>query len=256
MIESGKENAALQREIEMAIKIQKSLLPVKLPAINNVEIAYKYVPMTGVGGDFLNILYQENANKLGLFICDVSGHGVPAGLTASIVSITLDFFWNKYIDHPAKIMNKMWYQLKGKMGGNFFTACICCLDLSSGKLTIASAGHPPLLIAKNNGTIELKSSKGMLINEIFESDSKEIIIQLDPGDSIILYTDGISEAENPDKEQLGSDDDAFIQWIKNMAGKSGSPSELCQNIYHGIIEYSQKDTLDDDFTILTVKYKG
>ena len=85
--------AKLEKEIEMAERIQRSLLPDKIPEIKEVGIAFKYIPMMGIGGDFVNIYHKKDANKISLFICDVSGHGVPAALTASIVSNSLDFFW-------------------------------------------------------------------------------------------------------------------------------------------------------------------
>ena len=79
-----KQNAALKKEIEMSQNILQSLLPKKLPEIGNSRVAYLYVPMMGIGGDFISILHDQETNKLGLFICDVSGHGMPAAMTAPI----------------------------------------------------------------------------------------------------------------------------------------------------------------------------
>ncbi len=254
LVERERQNAALQKEIEMAQKIQNSLLPANIPDIKNVEIAFKYVPMTGIGGDFISVFYDEKGQKLGLFICDVSGHGVPAALTASMISMALDFFWKKQIDHPSKVLMEMKNNLKEKMGGNFFTASICVLNLADGELINASAGHPPVFIIRNNKNIESVQSKGGLISDFIDLNVQETKVKLKKGDMIILYTDGITEAENPDKVQLGTDDEKFKDWVKNIAVKSSSISQFCQDIFDNVITFTQKETLHDDFTLLAVKY--
>ncbi|MCP4135241.1 MAG: AAA family ATPase [bacterium] len=246
--------AKLGKEIEMAERIQRSLLPKKIPEIKEALLAFKYIPRMGVGGDFVNLYYKEEANKLGLFICDVSGHGVPAAMTASMVSNSLDFFWDTHFDSPSKILKEMGNSLKDKMGGNFFTGCICSIDLTEGSVIMSNAGHPPLLIIRKNGSIEMKGTKGRLIDDFFEPNSENVTLELQHGDMLVLYTDGITEAEDPDGEMIGVDDDKFSRWIKKYYDMSSSPEELCENIYKGVIEYTRNDQLEDDFTVLVMEY--
>ncbi len=246
--------AKLEKEIEMAEKIQRSLLPVNIPEIDRVRVAFKYNPMMGVGGDFVNIFYKKDENKIGLFICDVSGHGVYAAMVASMVSNSLDFFWNTYFESPARVMKEVSNFLKGKMGGNFFTGCICSVDLISGFVTMANAGHPSLLLLRKNGTYELKGTKGRLISEYVEPNQEDVSFQLESGDTIVLYTDGITEAENSGKDVIGADDDKFCQWVQKHHIMSSSPDELCENIYKGVVGHTGTDRLDDDFTILVMEY--
>lgn len=249
------DKAAMDREIEMAKNIQESLLPRTLPCIENAHIAFKYVPMTGVGGDFVNIKYKEDAGKLGLFICDVSGHGVPAAMTASIISVTLDFYWDDFIDDPASIFMKMQNFLAGKLGGNFFTACLCVVDLESGKLTVSSAGHPKIIIVKNDGKAWMAAGKGRLMTDFLMSTSTNEVFHLDHGDRMVLYTDGITEAENPWKEMLGTDDHQYCALIGEQSRKSASPEELCANIYNMVIDFTGSMNPQDDITVLVCEYK-
>ncbi|MCP4132038.1 MAG: SpoIIE family protein phosphatase [bacterium] len=249
-----KMNAALEKEIEMAREIQTSLLPRKIPEIKNAVVAYKYVPMMDVGGDFLDVHYDEENNRLCLFTCDVVGHGVYASLLASMTKIALQS-WKKNNEHPKKILEEMWNQMAENIGDNFITACVCSLDLDTGKLALASAGHPPLIIVKKNGRVDLLKAQGMMMNNLFEPDYEELETVLQPGDSIILYTDGISEAANPDGEMIGEDyNDKFCRWIEKYFKMSSTPEELCENIYNGVLEHTGAKSPDDDFTILIARY--
>ena len=248
--------AKLEKEIEMAEKIQRSLLPANIPEIKEVRVAFKYIPMMGVGGDFVNIFYKKDESKIGLFICDVSGHGVYAAMIASMVSNALDFFWAAYFESPSTILKEMGNFLKGKMGGNFLTGCLCSIDLKTGLLIMSNAGHPPLMLLKKNGDVELKITKGRFISEYFEPDQENSVFKLDIGDRIILYTDGITEAQDSSGEQIGADDIEFCEWVKSINEISSTPDALCGNIYNGVVEYTGTDQLDDDFTILVLEFMG
>ena len=146
--------------------------------------------------------------------------------------------------------------LKGKMGGNFFIGCICSIDLNPGSLVMSNAGHPPLILIRKNGNIEMKEAKGMLISEFFEPDMEDVTFKLQHGDTVMLYTDGITEAADPAGEFIGSDDDKFYTWVKRYYEMSSSPDELCENIYKGVVEHTGTERLDDDFTILVLEYRG
>ena len=134
LVTKEKQAAALEREIETASRIQQALFPKAIPHINHVHIDFKYVPMMAIGGDFVNIYHDKEQNILGFFICDVSGHGVSAALTASMICQSLDILWPSYIKEPSALLNEIKKTLAGKMGGNFFTACLCSLDLNSGRM--------------------------------------------------------------------------------------------------------------------------
>ncbi|MCP4137483.1 MAG: AAA family ATPase [bacterium] len=256
LAEKEKERATLQKEIDMAREILLTLLPTKIPKIEKARVAFQYEPMMGVGGDFLDINYMDGKQKLGLFICDVSGHGVPAAFVASMTKMALHS-WDTYIETPARALEVIREPLIKNIGENFITACICSLDLNTGELVFASAGHVPLAVLRKGRTVELFQTEGRMIYNLFEPNYSEKRIQLNPGDKLILYTDGITEALSPGNVMLGADDDdKFRDWLRRNTDPSRSPVEICQSIYDGVIEYTGNENFADDFTVLVTEYNG
>lgn len=257
LIIRDKDKAVMEKEIEMARAIQEDLLPSNIPALEKAVVAYKYVPAMGIGGDFINIRYFKEQNSLGLFIADVSGHGVSAALTASMVSMSLFFLWDRYIDNPSELFKEIRNSLKGKMGNNFLTAYVCTLNLDTGILTYARAGHPFLMFLRKDGSVEMIKPEGRFINNSFPLNCKNHKLQLNNGDKIILYTDGLSEAFNGAGEMLClGDEKEFSLWLKERMIKAGSPSSICNMIYDDVIEYSQSKNLVDDFAMIAMEYRG
>ncbi|MCP4135496.1 MAG: SpoIIE family protein phosphatase [bacterium] len=244
------------KELEMARKIQYSLLPAKIPDIPGISLAYTYEPMMMVGGDFIDILFHEESNYLGLFICDVIGHGVPAAFLASMTKMALAN-WDSSIEHPGKTLVEISSPLVKNIGSNFISALICSIDLGTGKLISGNAGHPPLLIARHNGGMEIVYSKGSVISDLAEPVYEEVSVSLHHGDYIILYTDGVTEAANPEGTMLtGNDYDKLCHWVRHYADQSNSAEELCRNLYDGVISFCGRSALSDDIAILVVQYWG
>jgi serine phosphatase RsbU (regulator of sigma subunit) len=247
-----KQKEAYELDIQLARRIQLSLLPDQLPRAGSSLLAFKYVPMMGVGGDFLDIIYQSEGRRLlGLFMCDVSGHGVPAALTASMVKMSLGA-WRGLIERPADTLSSISSSLAGKLGGNFITACVCLIDLDSGELTFARAGHPPLLVVRADGVSEFFSPRGRLINDLMKPNYDEVRIQLFDGDKIIIYTDGITEARaGGDGLMLG--EEGFAEFA--CANRSMPPEDLCVSAFERVASFSGSAQLEDDFTILAFEYR-
>ena len=248
-----KQNAVLEHEIDLARNIQKSLLPQKLPDVPGVSLAYKCVPMLGVGGDFCDYYYDEDTNNIGFFICDVSGHGVYAAILASMVNMGL-YKWKILLDTPVYVLKNLDEMLRSKIGNQFLTACACCLDIATGQLTVASAGHMPVAVVRKNGCVEFVKAKGSVINSFFSSDYQESAVMLDSGDTVLLYTDGLTEAMNAEGYMLGEDQLKLNEWIASRVSVSDSMADFCHLLYQGVLTYSGKKDLDDDFTVLTVRW--
>ncbi|MCP4136285.1 MAG: AAA family ATPase [bacterium] len=257
LVAREKHSAAMEREIEMARKIQSGLLPERVPKIPGISLDFMYKPMMGIGGDYIDINYNKEKGLLGLFICDVSGHGIHAAITASMVKMSLDFVWNKYIDNPLKVLEEIRTPLVKNIGDNYITACVCCLDINTGRFTLARAGHPPIVVVREKGGIELVLAKGRVLNRLFETNFEEKTITLEKGDKFVLYTDGITEAENRERTMLGADDDQkFIAWIKTNIDLTASPPLLCRNIFDNVIKFTGSTSFSDDFTVLVAEYSG
>jgi phosphoserine phosphatase RsbU/P len=245
----------LLQDIELARKIQVALLPQNLPCMDNAEIHYKYVPMMGVGGDFIDVLIpgREGQNPGGgdavcFFICDVSGHGVSAALTAAMVKMSL-VAWEANAGYPARLLTNISASLKGKTGGNFITAASCHVNLKTGKLICANAGHPPLIIIRSNGTTEFLNAKGRLISDYIPTNCEDIELDLHDNDIVVLYTDGIIEEHN-NEEMYG--ENRFLNILKS--NRKSPVDTLCNAVYNSLIEFKGNAMLDDDFTILAMRY--
>lgn len=246
-----KQKTELERDIQLARKIQMSLLPKNIPLIKKLKIAYRYKPVLGVGGDFIDIHYREGMDDVGLFICDVSGHGASSAMIASMVKMSLNS-WGRYIQKPGEAFIEMRRLLSGKIGDNFISAFMCCIDLNTGIVTSSCAGHPPMIVLRKSGLTELVKPKGKLIIEAAESVYEEIHTQLHTGDMVVLYTDGVIEARTSSGEMIG--EDRFVEMLKKYSGLSSY--SLCGRIYDEIFNNSDSTVIDDDFALLVAEYTG
>jgi hypothetical protein len=241
----------IDKEILLARKIQTSLLPQTLPSSKAIDFSYHYSPVTNLGGDFIDINYL-NGDQIGIFICDVSGHGVPAAFLASMVKMSLNT-WTENISKPADVLLHIHDSLKGKLTGHFLTASLCYVDLKSGLLRLASAGHLPMILVRNKSSLEVHQAKGRVICDLFPPDCVEIEIQLNPGDKFLLYTDGIIEARNANLKMF--DEVTLTELIQ--ANMNRSPKALCDLIIHELKEHLGPDTeIQDDVTLIVAEFKG
>ncbi len=244
-----KQKSELERDVQLARKIQMSLLPNNIPVIKKLKIAFRYEPVLGVGGDFIDIHYRDGMDEVGLFICDVSGHGASSAMIASMVKMSLNS-WGRFIQKPAEAFIEMKRLLSGKIDDNFISAYMCCIDLKTGIITSACAGHPPMIIIRKSGGTEIIKPGGRLIIDAADSVYEEVRTQLYPGDMIVLYTDGVIEARIASGEMIG--EERFIEMLERHTGLS--PYALCGNIYNEIFNNSEATVIDDDFALLAAEY--
>lgn len=243
-----KQKYEMESDMHLARKIQLALLPADIPEIRKVKVAFRYEPIMGVGGDFIDIHYREGMDELGLFICDVSGHGASSAMIASMVKMSLNS-WGKFIRSPGKAFAEIRELLSGKIGDNFITAYMCCIDLNSGTVTSACAGHPAMIVIRKNGDIELVKPAGIILFDLKYSEYEESRIMLNDGDKIVLYTDGVFEAKDSSGEMIGME--RFLQMLKE--NYSVSADDLCQKIYNEIFSLSG-NIIEDDFALLVAEY--
>ncbi len=242
----------LERQIELAGQIQSALLPREIPQLKEMSIAYRYLPMMDIGGDFLDIKYSEEHNGIAFFICDVSGHGVAAALIASMVKMSLTN-WHHTLNRPSETLVLLYRLLAEKIGKNFITASICYVDFNTSRLIYSKAGHLPLIIAREDGTIDILNPRGRVINDIMQPNYQEQETTLKHGDKIILYTDGIIEAYTPDRTLFG--EEMLLNLIRG--NHRSTPDSLCDNVIRAVAQFTGlSNSFDDDITILAVEYRG
>ena len=143
----------IQKELEVAKRIQMSILPAAFPNSANFRVSARYVPMTSVAGDFYDFIVSDDQHA-GLLIADVSGHGVPAALIASMVKMAATSQRDNAAD-PARLLAGMNAALCGNTQKQFVTAAYVHLDSISGTLRYSAAGHPPMLLLRRGEVKEI-----------------------------------------------------------------------------------------------------
>lgn len=184
---------ALDKELSIARRIQSSILPAAMPKVGGLTVAARYEPMTAVAGDFYDFL-EVGGNRLGILVADVSGHGVPAALMASMVKVAIAA-QKPQADRPAAVLAGMNETLMGRLGGQYVTAAYLFLDREAGVMRYGAAGHPPLLRWLGDGqrTQEVEEN-GFPLGMMDAARYQQVEQPLHTGDRFLLYTDGLVDA--------------------------------------------------------------
>jgi sigma-B regulation protein RsbU (phosphoserine phosphatase) len=246
-LKRDEEYAEIQKELELARRIQLSLLPGEFPDSAAFKVAARYVPMTSVAGDLYDYVVAD-AKQVGLLIADVSGHGVPAALIASMVKMAASS-QRPNAAHPALLLAGMNQALCGNTQGQYVTAAYVHLDAQSGELRYAAAGHPCMLLLRNGAITEV-AENGLLLAAVNSVNYTDRSIAMEPGDRLLLYTDGILEARNTSGELFG--EQSLFAELKKSAGRS--PAEAADGIIASVQQWARSQ--DDDLTVLVCDYAG
>jgi len=196
---------ALQSELGFANRMQQSILPKNFPQTDQYEIYASMVPARNVGGDFFDVIRLEHG-KMGIAIADVSDKGIPAALFMMSSRTVLKGSALSYED-PGKVVTMVNEQLQdGNEAQMFVTLFYAVYDPATGLVRYANGGHnPPLIVHQDGSSTTLPLTGGVALGVMpdLEFGIDEAVLQ--PGEALVLYTDGVSEAENPDNEEFGMD---------------------------------------------------
>lgn len=193
---------AIQSELDIAREIQKSILPTSVPQLQHLRVAASYHPMTSVAGDFYEFLHLDEKH-VGFLVADVSGHGVPAALIASMIKVAMHSVASQ-ASAPDHVMRGLNHILSNQLRGQFVTAAYLYVDLEQRRALYSAAGHPPLLYwAHAQQKLQKIECNGLLFGVLPESNYPACELTLQSGDRLLLYTDGLIEAENSTGEAFG-----------------------------------------------------
>jgi sigma-B regulation protein RsbU (phosphoserine phosphatase) len=235
----------IRKELEVAKRIQLSILPAGFPNSANFRVAARYVPMTSVAGDFYDFVVADD-RQAGLLIADVSGHGVPAALIASMVKVAATSQRTNAAD-PARLLAGMNDVLCGNTQDQFVTAAYVHLDSTSGTLRYSAAGHPPMLLLRRGNVLEI-AENGLMLAAFEFATYTNVAHPLEPGDRLLLYTDGLVEAANTQGEAFGQD--ALSEVLRQTGGLP--PAAASDQIISSVQRWAASQ--DDDLTVLICDY--
>jgi len=247
------QSTVMDEELKMARSIQRGLIPVKAPFEN---IAFYYRPMKRVGGDFFDFIKMRE-DSIGILISDVSGHGVPAALITSMLkSFVLQSGEKK--QNPEQLMTYLNDSLINHTSGNFITAFYCIYNPGARNFIYCNAGHPLPYIISDHGIEHVSSANRMMPLSVFKSDELEgynkqfrnSSITLNPGERLLLFTDGLIEARAGrfTKEMFG-DSELEIVLYEN---RDLPIEEYLLLINMKLIEYCQSENFDDDICMICI----
>jgi serine phosphatase RsbU (regulator of sigma subunit) len=243
---------AIQKELETARQIQMSILPSSIPQMAGLDIAARYVPMTAVAGDFYDFIVVDDKH-LGILVADVSGHGMPSALIASMLKIALAAEV-PHADDPAQVLLGLNQALCGKFQHHFVTAAYLFVDMLKGMLTYAGAGHPPLMLwgRSPEGVREVEEN-GLFLGKFPWATYSSRELPFKAGDWCLLYTDGIPETTNPEGIEFGTD--CFKQFLGTE--QSTSADQFADRLLEELSRWSARgstEDLDDDITIVAIQF--
>ncbi|TGL68870.1 PP2C family protein-serine/threonine phosphatase [Leptospira levettii] len=243
----------IEKQLDMAKRIQESLFPQKEIIPNGVEIEFKNIPMMKVGGDLYDIVWRPEKQELGVFICDVSGHGIPAALLSALVKTSLE----KWKEDPSDLkenLESIRNQIMPNLREHFVTASLLHLQTDTGVLTFARAGHFPLFIIRKSGALVSLKPMGRIITPIFDILAEEEKFQLEKGDLIVMLTDGLTEAREPSTLQMFGED-KLLRLVTDLRNKPllTIRDEVFQSVIHlsGGIR-----AIQDDLSLGLIRYTG
>ena len=243
---------ALQNELDVASKIQQGILPTSFPEGEGFEVYGNMAPARNVGGDFFDVILLENG-RLGLAVADVSDKGVPAALFM-MSSRTLLKGTAIGRGAPGDVLPEVNDLLtEDNEAFMFVTILYAVFDPDSGALTYANGGHNnPLLVHADGASEELPMTGGIALGVMPGLEYKESEVTLVPGDSLILYTDGVSEAMNSEGEEFGIDRLRKI-FTKNPPSSARAANEAILQAVH---DFAGETPQSDDVTCLVLRRVG
>lgn len=251
---------AINRELELASRIQRSLLPKSMPEIDRFQFAATLRSSGAVSGDFYDV-YRLDETHYGFYIADAIGHGVPAALLTIFVKKgiqTRDITPEGYrLLSPGEVLLRLNRDLiAAKLSANpFITIFYAILNVETGELSYGSGGHPPAMLLAPRGAALPLLSEGALLG-IFESEFTSGVHTLQPGETVVLYTDGIEAARGPHgAEGL----DALIAYLAPREDEPTDPAAReafarhVDNVFDALLSHDVSPRRHDDATVLALR---
>jgi phosphoserine phosphatase RsbU/P len=242
------ERERMDREFQLAREIQQTFLPSHMPRISGWDVDARWQTARTVGGDFYDIFRISN-KKVALVIADVSDKGMPAALYMTVTRTLIRSDARNTLS-PAALLERVNNMLVvDAQNGMYVTAVYAILDLETGLLTYANAGHnQPLIIHKNDGNVERLQKGGMAMAVLEDNQYKEHRLVIEPGDAVLFYTDGVTEQFSPSGEMFG--EERLLEELSSLAGQD--IRDIHDHLHVTLANFREGDPPSDDVTLLSV----
>jgi phosphoserine phosphatase RsbU/P len=241
---------SLKGELEVAREIQLAMLPAGTYTAADIEICGATKPANTVGGDFYDVLPLPDGRII-LALGDVAGKGSPAALLMALLLAMLRTLVDEGLE-PQALVERLNLQIwRHSPASRFITIFYAVYDPSTGALAYVNAGQNPPLIHRRDGTFERLGATGVALGLFDRSTYASVETRIEPGELLILYSDGITEAENPDGQPF---EETGLQGIV-VHYRADSPADLGTHMLKAVAQHAQASRFVDDLTILILKRK-
>lgn len=251
LLEEEKQLLSLREELKMAHKIQNKLLPDSVPIYNGYDIDAINIPAKSVGGDYFDFI-RKTEDQLAFCIADITGKGMPAALLMANLQATFRSQVLVSDDYALLIKRTNTLLFNSTEPTKFATFFFGVLETDTPRLTYVNAGHDhPYLIRKNSDPEELEAT-GLLLAVVEDTDYEVNQVSLLPGDLLLFFTDGITEAMNNQKQEYG------LERLRNLAESLSDQTaeNIAAEILKDVNSHSAGAVQSDDITLIIVKYIG
>lgn len=244
----------MNSELEMARQVQLSILPSEIPHLPGLEIAARYMPMSSVAGDFYDFLVPDDKH-VGILIADVSGHGLPSALIASMLQSALAS-QSAHASDPTRVLAGLNRAIHGKFERHYVTAAYLFVDTLQRTVHYSGAAHPPLLVWQaRTGQVTECVENGLMLGPFADAPYAAGTLSLEPGDRILLFTDGLLEVKNSVGREFG------VQGVRQiLESKHGLPlGRFADALLYALSSWSE-DAIGprqaDDITVIAIGFQG
>jgi sigma-B regulation protein RsbU (phosphoserine phosphatase) len=246
---SEAEFVSVQRELETARRIQRSLLPGRIPTPPGLDVAVRYVPAAAVAGDIYDFV-DIGPSCVGILVADVMGHGVPAALVASMVKLAFSLQRVRARD-PAALLTSMNQILCGQLEGSYVTAVYAVVDTDAQRVTLANAGHPPPLVQRRGESgAHVEREHGLMLGVLPAAVyANAHVDRFAAGDRLLLYSDGVLEARNRAGEFF--DGDRVARWLS--AFEVTTADRFANAALSELTRWTQGTPFEDDVTLVVAE---
>ncbi len=269
LVQANRDLVAKQKDLDADLRaagdIQLSLIPRTRPDVPGFDMAWRFVPCSSVGGDIFNVVRLDE-RRLGLYMVDVSGHGVPAAMvTVSVAQsltpqagIVLEPRHNAsagdapVVRSPGRVLEMLDTEFPMERFDKYFTMVYLVLDVVSGELRYCNAAHPRPVVVRKDGRFELLEAGGTIVGLGGIMPFEEGGVVLEPGDRVYLFTDGITEFADTDGEEYGE------ERLRELLASGGAPhvQAACDGVVDALADFGQGARPNDDVTITGFEFRG
>jgi GAF domain-containing protein len=242
----------LERELQLAREIQLAFLPRHLPELPGWELAARWHTAREVGGDFYDVI-ELSPDRVGIVIADVADKGMPAALFMTLTRTLVRAAAHEFTSPGMTLTRVNDTLVSDTQQGAFVTVFYGVLECKTGKLHYANAGHNPPLLFYRSGGIERLTRTGVALGILEDNPVSEHTIQMDPGDYLILYTDGVTETFSPDGRIFGENRLQMALTAEISEGRNATTAaSLLDGVEARLEEFSGRATPDDDLTLVAL----